>query len=304
MWAIIGGSGFEKFEDFKPIEDLSRETPFGLTSLGFKKVSLEGKELLFIPRHGTDHGVLPSEVNYRANIYALKKYGATKLLTFSAVGSLQNQYAPGDLVIPSQYVDRTKGKRLATYCGNGIVGHVSLAEPISTTMLMALKNIVGEQEISSSAALEHDLPEVTAPGAHFDFKVHFEKTLVVMEGPQFSTKAESHLYRSWGADIIGMTSYPEYALAREAGLAFLNCCFVTDYDCWKDDIPHVTVEQVIQVMKKNNQKAYQVAKNMIHSQDPKLLAATEKDNGLKNALMSDPTQMTPQQKELVAVLTQ
>ncbi len=280
MWAIIGGSGFEKFDAFQPVEDLSRETPFGETSIGFKKVSLDGQELLFIPRHGTHHDRLPTEVNYQANIFALKKYGATKLLTFSAVGSLQNDYAPGDLVIPTQFIDRTKGIRKASYCGDGIVGHVSLANPINETMFSNLQKLSGD----------------------FDFKTHFDKTLVVMEGPQFSTKAESHLYRSWGADIIGMTSYPEYALAREAGLAYLNCCFVTDYDCWKDDIPHVTVEQVIEVMRKNNSKALQVAQSMVHSGASDLKGANEIENGLKNALMSSPESMTTSQRAWVDIL--
>ncbi len=280
MWAIIGGSGFEKFDAFKPVEDLSRETPFGETSIGFKKVELEGQELLFIPRHGTHHDRLPTEVNYQANIFALKRYGATKLLTFSAVGSLQNDYAPGDLVIPTQFIDRTKGIRKASYCGDGIVGHVSLATPVNDAMASNLKKLSGD----------------------FDFKTHFDKTLVIMEGPQFSTKAESHLYRSWGADIIGMTSYPEYALAREAGLAYLNCCFVTDYDCWKDDIPHVTVEQVIEVMRKNNSKALQVAQSMVHCGASDLKQANEVENGLKNALMSAPESMTTAQKAWVDIL--
>ncbi len=280
MWAIIGGSGFEKFEAFQAVEDLPRETPFGETSIGFKKVTLDGKELLFIPRHGTNHDRLPAEVNYQANVFALKKQGATKLLTFSAVGSLQNQYAPGDLVIPNQFIDRTKGARKASYCGEGIVGHVSLANPVNDVLVSVLKSLASP----------------------FDFKCHFDKTLVVMEGPQFSTKAESNLYRSWGADIIGMTSYPEYALAREAGLAYMNCCFVTDYDCWKDDVPHVTVEQVIEVMRKNNRKALEVAQAMVHSQSEALHKVSEVENGLKNALMSDPEQMTTAQKAWVNVL--
>lgn len=282
MWAIIGGSGFEKFDEFETLVELPRETPFGQTSLGFKKVLLEGEEILFIPRHGTDHGLLPTEVNYRANIFALRKAGATKLMTFSAVGSLANEYAPGDLVVPTQFIDRTKGLRKATYCGDGIVGHVSLANPVSEVCVSAMKEL----------------------STHFDFQAHFDKTLVVMEGPQFSTKAESHLYRSWRADIIGMTTYPEFALAREAGLAFINCCFVTDYDCWKDDIPHVTVEQVIAVMKKNNKKAFQVAKLMVGSEREDLQAASEIENGLKNALMSSPEQMTAAQNEWVQTLTQ
>lgn len=281
MWAIIGGSGFEKFDEFKTIEELPRETPFGQTSIGFKKVELEGKEVLFIPRHGTDHDRLPTEVNYRANIFALRKHGATKLLAFSAVGSLQNEYAPGDMVVPSQFVDRTKGIRKTTFCGDGIVGHVSLAEPVTDVFQKALKDFSGQ----------------------FEFKSHFDKTLVVMEGPQFSTKGESHLYRSWNADIIGMTSYPEYALAREAGLAYMNCCFVTDYDCWKNDIPHVTVEQVIQVMRQNNKKAFEVAKVMTHAAQDEIQNATEIESGLKHALMSHPEQMTEEQKAWVSTLT-
>lgn len=282
MWAIIGGSGFEKFDDFKSIEDLPRQTPFGETSLGFKKVELEGTEVLFIPRHGTHHDRLPTEVNYRANIFALKRAGATKLITFSAVGSLQNEYAPGDMVVPTQFIDRTKGIRKSSFCGEGLVGHVSLAEPVTASFVSTLKELAGG----------------------FDFKCHFQKTLVVMEGPQFSTKAESHLYRSWKADIIGMTSHPEFALAREAGLAYANCCFVTDYDCWKDDIPHVTVEQVIQVMKLNNKKAFVVAKAMVHSDRPGVQKASEAENGLKNALMSRFEDMNEVQRGVVEVLTQ
>ena len=282
MWAIIGGSGFERFENFKTVEELDRSTPLGMCSEGFKKVELEGKEVLFIPRHGTNHDLLPTEVNYRANIYALKKYGATKLVTFSAVGSLANECVPGDLVVPTQFIDRTKGMRKATYCGEGVVGHVSLAEPVTASFVGALK------EMSSQ----------------FSFKTHFDKTLVVMEGPQFSTKAESNLYRSWKADIIGMTSYPEYALAREAGLPFMNCCFVTDYDCWKDDVPHVTVDVVIRVMRENNKKAYEVAKSMVFCERNSVVKATEIENGLKNALMSPKEALTVDQMKVMAQLTQ
>ncbi len=281
MWAIIGGSGFEKFDEFKTIEELPRQTPFGETSIGFKKVELDGKPLFFIPRHGTNHDRLPTEVNYRANIYALKKMGVTKLLTFSAVGSLQDKLAPGDLVVPTQFIDRTKGLRSSTFCGENIVGHVSLAKPVTEIMLSSLKKV----------------------SSNLDFNCHFDKTLVVMEGPQFSTKAESQLYRSWDADIIGMTSYPEYALAREAGLAYMNCCFVTDYDCWKDDIDHVTVEQVIKVMRANNNKALKVAQKILHDDNEELQSATEIENGLKNALMSSPEDMNEEQKQWVEVLT-
>ncbi|MCB0378531.1 MAG: MTAP family purine nucleoside phosphorylase [Bdellovibrionales bacterium] len=280
MWAIIGGTGFEKFEGFKTIEELDRNTPFGQTSHGFKRVSLEGEDVLFIPRHGTAHDKLPTEVNFRANIFALKKLGATKLLGFSAVGSLAQECEPGSLVIPEQFIDRTKGIRKVSFCGDGIVGHTSLAEPVSASLVSALKELCGE----------------------FSFKTHFGKTLVVMEGPNFSTKAESNLYRSWGGDIIGMTSYPEFALAREAGLAYMNCCFVTDYDCWKDDVPHVTVEEVMRVMKENNKRAFFVAKAMVHCKKESVVKACEKAAGLGSALMTPMDSMTSEQQEWLKVL--
>jgi len=280
MWAIIGGSGFEKFDGFQPVEELSRETPFGNTSVGLKKVSLDGQEILFIPRHGTTHDLTPSEVNYRANIFALRKYGATKVLAFSAVGSLTEECVPGDMVVPHQFIDRTKGIRKSSYCGEGLVGHVSLAEPVTKALVAGLKNVV----------------------SGFDFKVHFDRTLVVMEGPQFSTKAESHLYRSWQADIIGMTSHPEFALCREAGLAYMNCCFVTDYDCWKDDIPHVTVDEVMKIMGQNNGKAFQVAKTLVHSKDESLVSATEINGGLKTGLMTPPAAWTESQSQWLRLL--
>lgn len=280
MWAIIGGTGFEKFEGFKTIEELDRKTPFGETSLGFKRVSLEGEEILFLPRHGTNHDRLPSEVNYRANIWALKKWGARKLMSFSAVGSLVNECAPGDLVVPSQFIDKTKSLRKTSYCGDGIVGHVPLAEPTTQVLTSAVKDL----------------------SSKFQFKTHFDKTIVVIEGPYFSSKAESHLYRSWKADIIGMTAFPEYALAREAGLAYLPCFFVTDYDCWKDDIPHVTVDEVMRVMKENNKKAFEVAKQVVAIKSEGVQNANELEAGLKNALMTPQEAMTPDQKQWIEVL--
>ena len=280
MWSIIGGSGFEKFDGFKTIEELDRETPFGLASEGFKKVEMGGKPFLFIPRHGTHHNLLPTEVNYRANIFALKRAGATKLMAFSAVGSLVNETAPGDLVVPNQFIDRTKGIRSSSFCSEGMVGHVSLAEPVTPVLVDALKT----------------------ESKSFDFKTHFEKTLVIIEGPYFSTKAESHLYRQWGCDIIGMTSFPEFALAREAGMAYLPCCFVTDYDCWKDDIPHVTVEEVIAVMRANNAKAFKVAQTITELETPEIVNAHEQEAGLKNALMSPKESLTPEQRQWLEVL--
>lgn len=243
MFGVIGGSGFEKFEEFEVVELLSRETPFGLASTGLKKVKVSGKEFLFLSRHGEHHEHLPSEVNYRANIYALKKHGAKAIVSFSAVGSLEQELAPGDLVIPDQYIDRTKGIRKHTFLGEGVIGHISLAKPTCEVMASEIKKIAAKQ----------------------DFKTHFNKCHVVIEGPYFSTKAESNSYRQMKANIIGMTNFPEFALAREAGLPYAPCCFVTDYDCWDDSIPHVTVEEVIKLMKLNNAKAFRLFKDILAS---------------------------------------
>jgi 5'-methylthioadenosine phosphorylase len=249
MLGVIGGSGFEKFEEFETVELLDRVTPFGLASSGFKRVKVEGSEFLFISRHGEHHEHLPSEINYRANIFALKKAGATSVVSFSAVGSLQQEYAPGDLVVPYQYIDRTKGIRNHTFLGEGLIGHVSLARPVCEVMAEKLVELVVENNLNQK------------------FKTHFGQTYVCIEGPYFSTKAESNTYRQMGADIIGMSNFPEYALAREAGLPYLPCSFVTDYDCWDDAIPHVTVEEVIRVMKDNNAKAFTILRALLMAPD-------------------------------------
>lgn len=245
MLGIIGGSGFEKFEEFETVELLNRETPFGLAASGFKKVKVEGTEFLFISRHGELHEHLPSEINYRANIYAFKKMGVKAIVSFSAVGSLQKEYAPGDLVIPYQYIDRTKSIRQHTFLGDGLIGHVSIAKPICEKMAERTKELIQMNKLNEK------------------FKTHFGQTYVCIEGPYFSTKAESNAYRQMGAQIIGMSNFPEYGLAREAGLPYLPCCFVTDYDCWDDSIPHVTVDEVIRVMKHNNSKAFSLLKVLL-----------------------------------------
>lgn len=245
MFGIIGGSGFEKFDEFETVEHLNRETPFGLASSGFKKVRVNGVEFLFVSRHGDHHEMLPSEINYRANIFALKNNGAKAIVSFSAIGSLEKACKPGDLVVPYQYIDRTKGVRQHSFLGDGLIGHISLAKPICEVMAERLKPLTAKQ----------------------GFETHYAKTYVCIEGPYFSTKAESLSYRQMGADIIGMSNFPEYALAREAGLPYLPCCFVTDYDCWDDSIPHVTVDEVIKVMKGNNSKAFAVLKEILVQKD-------------------------------------
>lgn len=279
MFAVIGGSGFEKFEDFETVEKFNVSTPFGAHSSGLKKVKVKGHEFLFLSRHGEQHELLPSEINYRANIYAFKKLGAKAIISFSAVGSLQKELAPGDMVVPYQYIDRTKN-RAHTFLGEGLIGHVSLAKPICEIMAQQL------QVIATS----------------FSHKIHFKKTYVCIEGPYFSTSAESHSYRLMNADIIGMSNFPEYALAREAGLPYLPCCFVTDYDCWDDSIPHVTVEEVIKVMKGNNAKAFSVLKSLLEKGVQIAEKSAAYDGGLRSGLFMDKAHIPAHKKELVEVL--
>lgn len=279
MIGIIGGSGFEKFEEFETVELLPRETPFGLASSGFKKVRVDGTEFLFISRHGDHHEHLPSEINYCANIFALKQAGAKAIISFSAVGSLQKEFAPGDLVIPYQYIDRTKSLRRSTFLGEGLIGHVSLAKPICEIMAGKLKSVA----------------------SGFDFTTHFGQTYICIEGPYFSTKAESNSYRLMGAQIIGMSNFPEYALAREAGLPYLPCSFVTDYDCWDDSIEHVTVAEVIKVMRGNNKKAFEVLKKLLKMENL-YQGSLAPEGGLRSGLFMPPEAIPTDKKKWVELL--
>ena len=279
MWAIIGGSGFEKFDGFEVVKNLPLETPFGMASSGFKKVRVGGHEALFLSRHGEHHELLPTEINYRANIYALKAQGAKAIVSFSAVGSLRAEFKPGDMVVPFQYIDRTKGIRKHSFCGEGVVGHMSLAYPVCVEMARKVEGLAEEE----------------------DFTAHFGGTYVCIEGPNFSTLAESLSYRELNADIIGMTNFPEYALAREAGLSYLPCCFVTDYDCWDTTRPHVTLEEVITIMRQNNSKGFALLKRILAAE--KLLEGCDcASQGLKTGIMTARERLTPSQREWVDVL--
>jgi 5'-methylthioadenosine phosphorylase len=282
MWAVIGGSGFEKFDGFEVIEELDRETPFGRASSGLKKVEINGESCLFLSRHGASHELLPTEVNFRANIFALKKHGASKIISFSAVGSLRSELKPGDMVVSTQYIDRTKGIRKHTFCGEGLVGHMSLAKPVCLSMTEKFKEL--------------------CQGRSWD--CHFEKTYVCIEGPNFSTIKESELYRQFNADIIGMTHFPEFALAREAGFSYLPCCFVTDYDCWDQSRPHVTLEEVIDVMRKNNAKAFEILQDVLTTGDQLVADSNCANEGLRTGLMTAKESLSADQKAWLEVLTQ
>ena len=225
MLAVIGGTGFYDIEGIEVVSQEPVDTPFGQPSAPLTRAKLAGKEILFLPRHGAGHKYLPHEINYRANIFALKKAGARQVLGFSAVGSLREEIAPGDFAIPSQYLDLTKGGRERTFFGNGIAAHVSTAVPTC----MSLSNWVAQ------TAQENDIT------------LHTDKTYACIEGPRLGTKAESFFMRGAGCDLVGMTNVPEVFLAREAQLCYATVCISTDYDCWMEDpSQHVTVQQVIE----------------------------------------------------------
>jgi len=225
---IIGGSGLYEIEGFTQRREVKIETPFGSPSDAFVLGTLEGRRIAFLPRHARGHRILPGELNFRANIFAMKTLGVERILSVSAVGSLKEKYAPLHMVIPDQFVDRT-AQRASTFFGRGLVAHVGFARPFCGPL---------SKGVAAACA---------AVGATH----HAGGTYVCMEGPQFSTRAESELYRSWGMDIIGMTNLQEAKLAREAEICYSTLAMVTDYDCWHPDHDAVTVDQVIENLGKN-----------------------------------------------------
>lgn len=233
-FGIIGGSGLYQMPELTGVEEVKVSTPFGDPSDAFVIGTLEGERVAFLPRHGVGHRYTPTEVPYRANIYAMKLLGVERILSASAVGSLQEQYAPLDMVIPDQFFDRTRGRvRESTFFGDGIVAHVSFAHPVCS----ALGDVL---EASCQVA---------------DVKTHRGGTYLCMEGPAFSSVAESNVYRSWGMDIIGMTNLQEAKLAREAEICYATLALVTDYDCWHPGHDAVSVETVVEYLNKNVRNA-------------------------------------------------
>jgi 5'-methylthioadenosine phosphorylase len=230
--AVIGGSGLYNLPGARVVEELDIDTPWGKTSDKIKIIEFSGKIIAFLSRHAEGHRYLPSEVPFQANIAALKSLGIEQIFAFSAVGSLKEELKPMDFVLPDQVIDRTR-VRPSTFFGNGIVGHVAFGDPF------CLLN----PEIIGSAAQKTSIT------------FHTNETCVCMEGPQFSSRAESFLYRSWGAGLINMTLLPEAKLAREAGICYNTICMVTDYDCWHESEEDVTVERVIEYLHKNAEHA-------------------------------------------------
>jgi len=238
--AFIGGSGLYEIEDFNNIEEIIIETPWGIPSDNIIKMYIKEKEFFFLSRHGKGHKISPTNINYRANICALKMLGVTDIISISAVGSLKEDLFPKTFVIVDQYIDLTN-QRKKTFFDNNIVAHVSMAHPTSKGLMNACENAL------------------KATGTPYQKG----GTYVVMEGPQFSSKAESQMYRSWNADVIGMTNMPEAKLAREAEIRYASIAMVTDFDCWHDEYDNVSVKQVIDTFKSNTVNAKNVIKNVI-----------------------------------------
>jgi len=263
---IIGGSGLYQMPELKDIEEIEVETPFGSPSDAFVIGTLENERVAFLPRHGKGHRFTPTEVPYRANIYALKLLGVERILSASAVGSLQEKYAPLDMVIPDQFFDRTRARaRESTFFGDGIVGHITFAYPVCSDLGDVLEESCKVTEV----------------------KVHRGGTYLCMEGPAFSTRAESNVYRSWGMDVIGMTNLQEAKLAREAEICYATLALVTDYDCWRPGHDAVGVDTVVEYLNKNVRKAQVIMKTAV-----KDLSRAERNckcgSALKNAIFTPP----------------
>ena len=263
--AIIGGSGLYDVEEFKDRELLELNTPWGKPSDQILKTKYNGKEVYFLPRHGRGHFISPSNINFRANIDALKQLGVTDIVSVSAVGSLKEDLPPGKFVLIDQFIDRTFARK-KTFFDEDIVAHVSMANPTSKGLMNACEEAIKKENIPYQRG----------------------GTYVVMEGPQFSTLAESNLYRSWKADVIGMTNMPEAKLAREAEIRYASVSMVTDYDCWHPDHENVDVQKVIKVLLDNAAKAKNMIKNLIDNFENHIDPNDPTNNCLDVAIITAP----------------
>lgn len=274
---IIGGSGLYDIEGATVLEEITVYTPWGPPSDPITIAEINGVKAAFLPRHGKGHRISPTDINYRANIAAMKQLGVEEIIAFSAVGSLKEEIKPLDFVIPDQVIDRTR-QRVSTYFSDGVVGHVSMADPFCGRLHEIIKPVAENAGVT----------------------LHTEETLICMEGPAFSTRAESNLYRSWGAGIINMTTLPEAKLAREAEICYSVICMSTDYDCWKTDEEHVTVDMVVKNVQTNSANAKEIIKNLV----PELGKARTCECGeaSKYAVMTAPEVQEPKQREKLAAI--
>ena len=270
---VIGGSGLYEIEGLTDIAEVSIDTPFGAPSDVFITGMLGTVRMVFLPRHGRGHRYLPSEVPYRANIYGMKKLGVQRIISVSAVGSMKEEIVPGHIVIPDQFFDRTQGKRASTFFGQGVAGHVQFADPVCPELVGVL----------------------CEAGQFAGATVHKGGTYLCIEGPNFSTRAESTIYRSWGVDIIGMTNLPEARLAREAEICYGTVALATDYDCWHDGHDDVTVEAVLEIIRQNVAMARNIIKHAAGalSSQPRCTCG----ESLKYAIMTDRDLIPAQTRE-------
>jgi 5'-methylthioadenosine phosphorylase len=264
---VIGGSGLYRMDGLRKVREVEVKTPFGKPSDKFIAGKLGPTELVFLPRHGKGHRWLPTEVNFRANMFALKKLGVEWILSISAVGSLRQEIEPGHLVVPDQFIDRTT-QRPSSFFGKGIVAHVSLADPFCQEL--SGKLIEGARQVGA--------------------RVHPRGTYLCMEGPQFSTRAESHLYRSWGADVVGMTNLQEAKLAREAEICFATLALATDYDCWKEGTADVEIEHVLAILKENVALAQKTVRRLAMNLPASRTCSCA--SALKNAIITEPKRIS------------
>ena len=273
--AFIGGSGIYDIEGVEELDSIKISTPFGDPSDEIKKLSINDREFYFLPRHGRGHKITPSEINYRANIFALKSLGVNSAISISAVGSLTGELAPETFVIPNQFIDWTKGFRKRSFFGDGLVGHVSLAHPIHKPLAKFCQKTLENLKV----------------------KNYLGGTYICIEGPGFSTRAESLFYKDMGASIIGMTNVPESFLAKEAGISYVSISMVTDYDCWKEE--HCTVEEIMKVMGTNSINAKKFVKEIVENFND---ADFEPPKDNQNAVVTDPSLFTNEHKAILEVL--
>lgn len=280
--AFIGGSGLYEMPGLADVEEVNVQTPFGPPSDSIVIGTLEGTSIAFLSRHGRGHRLSPTELPARANIYALKSLGIERIISISAVGSLRDEIRPLDMVIPNQLIDRTKS-RVSTFFGDGIVAHVAFAHPFCPVLSALLDDAARTPGAASSSTT-----------------IHFGGTYVVMEGPQFSTKAESELYRSWGASVIGMTALPEAKLAREAEICYTTLALATDYDVWHETEEDVTVEMIVANLLKNVATAQNVVRRLV----PLITAERECDcaSALKDAIITSRDVVSQSAKDRLALL--
>ncbi len=274
---IIGGSGLYDMEGLESVRSVRVDTPFGDPSDEYIEGVLEGKEVVFLPRHGRGHRILPSELNFKANIYGFKKLGVSCIISVSAVGSMKEEIRPLDIVIPDQFFDRTKG-RPCTFFGEGVVGHVSFADPVCADL----------------AALLY------AGGQEAGCRMHKGGTYLCMEGPQFSTRAESKIYRQWGVDVIGMTNLTEAKLAREAELCYATVALATDYDVWHEAEDDVSLQAILAILKQNALNAQTLIKNAIRRLPE--ANACNCQNALKDAIVTAPQLIPAPTKEKLELI--